>query len=505
MKVARPDDVVPARAGRRRRRLRARRGRAPARGRDRGRRRLAGLVPALRARVRARDRREPPAQARGSRSLLPLFLASYARAARRAARGRRPRARALASVRAPGARDRASRSSSSSGAPTSSSPGVRRGSFALAPAASAARPLPVARRSPRTPARSARARCASSRAGVELPERGRASPRSRRTSSSSGASPRRRACASSLEATDGHAARRRRATGRCASACPTRSASSPPRAARPVLRAGGGRRLPLPARGLRRRRARGDGARPAGRRDGGRRPRSTRSRTASRASSCRRATPVALRVGHSSGSSATRAAARLGEAARGRRPAPSSRGTPRPGDHRGVPRATQLTDSCQEYADSDRNAVDVPSSRSSPCSRSPRAALPGAAGAAPGDLDPSFGERRHGDDRRSAAVARAHAVAILPNGKIVAAGVQRRLRARALSAGRHPRPGVRRRRQGDDRLRGLRWREGLAIQPNGRIVAVGEGGGNFPTAATSRSPGTSGTAVSIPPSAATER
>ena len=56
-----------------------------------------------------------------------------------------------------------------------------------------------------------------------------------------------------------------------------------PRArARPVLRAGGGRLRPVPPRGLRRRRAGGDGVRPAGRRDGGRRARRRDTESSSR-------------------------------------------------------------------------------------------------------------------------------------------------------------------------------------------------------------------------------
>ena len=47
LKRRRPDDVVPARAGRRRGRVRTRRGRAPAGSRRRGRGGLAGVVPAL--------------------------------------------------------------------------------------------------------------------------------------------------------------------------------------------------------------------------------------------------------------------------------------------------------------------------------------------------------------------------------------------------------------------------------------------------------------------------
>ena len=76
-----PRDASDVAGTLRRRRAVERRARA---GR-RGRRRLAGVVPPLRDRLRRRDRAEP---ARGAveLALVPLFLAAFARAARRAAR-----------------------------------------------------------------------------------------------------------------------------------------------------------------------------------------------------------------------------------------------------------------------------------------------------------------------------------------------------------------------------------------------------------------------------------
>ena len=69
----------------------------------------------------------------------------------------------------------------------------------------------------------------------------------------------------------------------------------PPRELGPVVRAGGRRRRPVAARGLRHGRARGDGVRPAGRRDGGRRARRRGRGRRHRGCSSRRATPAALR------------------------------------------------------------------------------------------------------------------------------------------------------------------------------------------------------------------
>ena len=205
---------------------------------------LVGAAPALPALVRARG---APGCAR---------------------RGSRPRA--LASVRAPGARDAGSRSSSSSGERTSSSRGGRRG-LSPARAPRAARPLPLGRRSRRPRERSAPATCASCRAGSRSPTAS-LSPRSRRTCSTSAGSRRRRASTSS----------RRRRTGMprvIVGDGPLRDASSrrgrlrPAERARAVLRAGRGRRRA-------RRAARATGSSPArrwptaaGRRSGGRRAR----------------------------------------------------------------------------------------------------------------------------------------------------------------------------------------------------------------------------------------
>jgi uncharacterized delta-60 repeat protein len=103
--------------------------------------------------------------------------------------------------------------------------------------------------------------------------------------------------------------------------------------------------------------------------------------------------------------------------------------------------------------------------------------LPGAAGAAPGDLDPSFGNG--GVVTTSFGVgAEAYAAAILPNGKIVVAGstntfaLARYLPDGALDPVFH----------GDGKVTTdfpdpVGGASGLAIQPNGRIVAVG---GQYP-------------------------
>ena len=86
MRDLRPDDVVPARrrddvAGH----FVADAGRARARAGRRGRRRLAGELPALRDRLRRRHRPEPARRA-VARLARAVFLAAFARAARRAAR-----------------------------------------------------------------------------------------------------------------------------------------------------------------------------------------------------------------------------------------------------------------------------------------------------------------------------------------------------------------------------------------------------------------------------------
>ena len=84
----------------------------------------------LRDRVRLTASSATCGGGRGSSSSLPAMLVSFTRAAREAARGRRPRARALAAGRRGRRARRASRTSSSSGAPTSSSRGGCRGSRA---------------------------------------------------------------------------------------------------------------------------------------------------------------------------------------------------------------------------------------------------------------------------------------------------------------------------------------------------------------------------------------
>ncbi len=262
----RPHDVVPALARRRRRRVRRRAGRGAPRGRRRGRRRLAGRLPPLRDRLRRRDRPEPAGAARGSSRALPLFLVARSRWRRggRLADADVVHAHWLPSALA-GARDRASRSCCRSGAPTSSSPAARRGSprpllrrarvvvaaspFLADGAARARRARgagdPERRRDPR---RGRRARRAAARALRRPAERGEGDPRVPRGDR-------------------GAAARRSSATGRFATGCPRRSASSPHGRARRLLRARRGRLRSLAARGLRRRRPRGDGLRPPGRRD----------------------------------------------------------------------------------------------------------------------------------------------------------------------------------------------------------------------------------------------
>jgi uncharacterized delta-60 repeat protein len=102
-------------------------------------------------------------------------------------------------------------------------------------------------------------------------------------------------------------------------------------------------------------------------------------------------------------------------------------------------------------------------------------ALPGAAGAAPGDLDPSFG----GDGIVTTSFgggAEAYAVAVLPNGKIVVAGSNNDFAlARYLPDGTLD-PVF----DGDGKVTtdfaGFDGTFGVAIQPNGRIVAAGGGG-----------------------------
>ena len=108
-------------------------------------------------------------------------------------------------------------------------------------------------------------------------------------------------------------------------------------------------------------------------------------------------------------------------------------------------------------------------------------ALPGAAGAAPGDLDPSFGNGGIVTTDFGTG-AHAYALAILPNGKIIAAGgagSQHFALARYLPDGSLD-PVF----DGDGKVTtdlgaaAGDGANGLAIQPNGRIVAAG-GSGDF--------------------------
>ena len=97
----RADDVVSALARGRRRALRRRRGRARCARRGVEVEVVSPLVvPPLRDRLRPRRGRATCAGGRGSRCCCRAMLASFARAARRAPRGRRPRPRALAAGRA---------------------------------------------------------------------------------------------------------------------------------------------------------------------------------------------------------------------------------------------------------------------------------------------------------------------------------------------------------------------------------------------------------------------
>ena len=83
--------------------------------------------------------------------------------------------------------------------------------------------------------------------------------------------------------------------------------------------------------------------------------------------------------------------------------------------------------------------------------------------------------RRQADDRLRRRHDQAKAVAIQADGKIVVVGTggPRRLRARPLQLQRLARYDLLRRRQADDRLRGLRRGDGVAIQADGKIVVVG--------------------------------
>ena len=87
--------------------------------------------------------------------------------------------------------------------------------------------------------------------------------------------------------------------------------------------------------------------------------------------------------------------------------------------------------------------------------------------------------RRQADDRLRRASTGANGVAIQADGKIVAVGgdAARRLRPRPLQPQRLARHELLRRRQADDRLRGgSDEASGVALQANGKIVAVGSGG-----------------------------
>jgi uncharacterized delta-60 repeat protein len=113
------------------------------------------------------------------------------------------------------------------------------------------------------------------------------------------------------------------------------------------------------------------------------------------------------------------------------------------------------------------------------------AALPGAAGAAPGDLDPSFGTGGKVMTAFQTGHARGFAIEIQPNGKIITAGDldnDRFALARYLPDGSLD-PIF----DGDGRLTtdfgasAVGGAAGIAIQANGRILAVG-GRGDFAVA-----------------------
>ena len=122
----------------------------------------------------------------------------------------------------------------------------------------------------------------------------------------------------------------------------------------------------------------------------------------------------------------------------------------------------------------------------------------GAAQAAPGDLDPTFSD----DGLQTTPFLeddQATDVAIQSKRQDRGGRRRRRLRARPLQPQRDARHELLRRRQADDRLRGLRRQaNGVALQRNGKIVAVGQS-----LAATSRSPATTPTARSTRASPAT--
>ena len=224
--------------------------------------------------------------------LLPLFLLSFARAARRAARDADVVHAHWLPVGRRGARHAASRSSLQAWGsdvelakrlPWLFRPLLRRArvvvcassSLAADARALGARDVRVIPSGIDVPAEVGAARRAAARPLRRAALGGEGHPRARRGGRRPAARRRRR-----------RAAARPRAVGR---------RLRPARRARPVLRAGRRRLRAVAARGVRRRRARGDGVRRASSR-----PASaaspTRSRTASRASSCRRGDAAALRA-----------------------------------------------------------------------------------------------------------------------------------------------------------------------------------------------------------------
>ena len=92
---------------------------------------------------------------------------------------------------------------------------------------------------------------------------------------------------------------------------------------------------------------------------------------------------------------------------------------------------------------------------------------------------PELLRRRQADDRLRRRRRRANGVALQANGRIVAAGDADRgdhgFRPRPLQPRRLARPELLRRRQADDRLRRRGGANGVALQANGKIVAVGSG------------------------------
>ncbi len=258
MKVVVLTTSYPRERAGRGRSLRPRRGRGGAGAGRRGRGRLAGVVPALRDRVRARDRREPaPAAVAGAAAAgVPLQL--RAGGATGGAR-RRPRPRALAAVRARGAQDREAVRRPALGH------GRRaRAARAVALPAAAAAGAACDRRAPSTWPTAARELGAREvrvvPSGVEIPESvgepdepphvlfvGRLSPE--------------KGIHEFLAATEGLP---RVIVGAGPVEVPEAVGFVPRSRARPVLRARRGRLRPVAPRGLRRRRARGDGLRPTG-------------------------------------------------------------------------------------------------------------------------------------------------------------------------------------------------------------------------------------------------